>query len=48
MGASSDDLVRYTKWDKGVSFQERIVDWTENESILIVPGYQNRPSNTIQ
>jgi len=33
---------------KGVSFQERIVDWTENESILIVPGYQNRPSNTIQ
>ncbi len=33
MDGSSDARVRYTKWEKGVSFQERIVDWNENESM---------------
>lgn len=33
MGGSLDERVRYTKWDQGVSFRERIVDWHEDESM---------------
>jgi hypothetical protein len=33
MGGSNGEQVRYTKWEKGISFQERIVEWSENSSM---------------
>ena len=33
MGGSDGEQVRYTKWDKGISFQERIIEWSEQNSM---------------
>jgi hypothetical protein len=33
MGGSNGEQVRHTKWEKGISFQERIVEWSEYSSM---------------